>query len=132
MSAKAENVFIGAVHKHMPADVYKEKMSNPYRGGTPDVFYEARHQAWGEYKFIEVPKRADTLIKPNLSALQLDWLQRCYANGHRCFVIIGSRAGGVMLQSPGVWSHGLSAGEFMESIKTKKEIADLITSIVSP
>ena len=132
MSAKAENTYIAGVHKHMPADVYKEKMSNPYRGGTPDFFYEARHQAWCEYKFIEVPKRADTVIKPNLSALQLDWLQRCHTNGHRCFVVVGSRAGGVMLRTVGTWKHGLSAGEFMESIKTKKEIADLITSIVSP
>lgn len=132
MSAKAENTFIAGVHKQMPSDIYKEKMSNPYRGGTPDVYYEARFQLWAEYKFIEVPKRADTLIKPNLSELQLDWLQRCYDNGHKCRVIVGSRAGGVMLAAPGNWKYGITAGEYMASIKTKKEIADILSSIVSP
>jgi hypothetical protein len=132
MSAKQENTFIAGVHKHLPNGVYKEKMSNPYRGGTPDVYYEARFTLWVEYKFIEVPKRADTLITPALTPLQKDWLQRCYDNGHNCRVIVGSRAGGVVLGTPGTWLHGITAGEFVESIKTKKEIADILSSIVSP
>lgn len=132
MSSKQETTYIAGVHKELPKHIYREKMSNPYRGGTPDCYYEARKQLWVEYKFIEVPKRADTVIKPELSALQADWLQRAYANGHPVRVIVGSRAGGVILDTPGVWSHGLAAGEFMERVQTKKEIANLISHIVSP
>lgn len=132
MSAKAETVYAQGVNKQIPTHIYREKMANPYRGGTPDFFYEARKQAWVEYKFVELPKREETLIKPNLSALQLAWLQRCYDNGHTAAVVIGSRAGGIMLRAPGNWLHGVSAGHFIENIKTKKEMAQLITALVSP
>lgn len=132
MTAKQETTFIQGVHKVLPSSIYREKMNNPYRGGTPDVYYEARHILWAEYKFIEVPKREDTLIKPNLSDLQTEWLGRCHINSHRCIVIVGCRAGGVVLHTPGVWEHGIFAGAFVESMLTKKQIADLITSIVSP
>ncbi|RYG07090.1 MAG: hypothetical protein EON92_19000, partial [Burkholderiales bacterium] len=90
MSGKAENTFIGSVGKYLPDTVYAEKMHNPYRGGTPDMYYEGLTQSlWAEYKFVVLPKRADTYIVPELSALQLDWLERCRKNGHAPVVIVG-------------------------------------------
>lgn len=124
MTAKRENTYIAGVHKHLPMEVYAEKTSNPYRGGTPDCYYEGdKRIAWAEYKFIEVPKRADTLIKPELSPLQLRWLRRCQANGHEALVIVGSAVGGVVLRTAGIWQHGIAAGEFMELRLDRKQIA---------
>lgn len=130
MTAKAETVYAQRVNKHLPPEVYREKMNNPYRGGTPDFYYEFQRSLWCEYKFIEVPKREDTIIRPNLSALQLDWLKRCHANGHKPVVVIGSRAGGVALWSPNAWTHGLGAGAFVDQAGTAEEIATIIYQAV--
>jgi hypothetical protein len=107
-------------------------MNNPYRGGTPDYFYELHRQLWVEYKFIEVPKRAGTIIHPNLSALQLTWLKRNHANGHGPLVVVGSRQGGIVLRDPRNWTDGFSAGAFVRSVLTKQVIASQILKAVSP
>lgn len=130
MTAKAETTYAQRVNKHLPPEVYREKMNNPYRGGTPDFYYEFDRPLWVEFKYIEVPKREDTIIRPNLSPLQLDWLERCHGNGHRPLVVVGSRAGGVALRSPGVWRHGLGAGAFVAEAGTAEEIASIIYQAV--
>ena len=131
MSAKPETTYANGVHKYLPASVYVEKMNNPYRGGTPDYYVEGFSRVrWIEYKFIEVPKRDSTIIKPNLSSLQREWLGRNFERGHRPLVVIGSRIGGVALWDPGVWDGGLDAASFRRFAKSKEEIALLISSSV--
>lgn len=136
MTAKRENTYIGNIHRHLPGGVYAEKTNNPYRGGTPDCYYESRFMAWVEYKFNELPKRGTTLMTPNLTPLQADWLRRAHDNGHRCGVIMGAQVGrhsvGVFIRTPGVWLHGISADEFVASAKSTKEMAEVITALVSP
>jgi hypothetical protein len=57
VSSKPETTFIQSIHRHLPKEVYREKMANPYRGGTPDVWYSGyKSDLWVEYKFI--PKLA--------------------------------------------------------------------------
>lgn len=126
MTAKAETVYANAVNKLIPAHVHREKNNNPYRGGTPDFYYEWRKQRWVEFKFVEIPKRAETIIKVNLSALQVEWLQRSYDNGHQPLVVVGSKAGGVVLRTPGTWTRGLLAGAFLDQAVSRGEIAKII------
>lgn len=131
MTSKPETLYANAVNKLIPGHVHREKNNNPYRGGTPDFFYEWRKQRWVEYKFVEIPKRADTFIKINLSALQVEWLQRNYDNGHEPLVVVGSRAGGIALRHPGVWTGGVLAGAFLDAAVSKGEIASILLKHVS-
>lgn len=112
--SKPENSFIAGVHRYVSC--YKEKTNNPYRGGTPDVYYEGQRHLWVEYKFIEVPKRGSTPILADLSALQKDWLCRCHLNTGRARVIVGCKEGGVILETPDQWEQPMPTSEFREHI----------------
>lgn len=94
MASKPETVFISNVHGKLHTAVYAEKMHNPYRGGTFDVYYEAlKDIAWIEYKFIEkLPPTIElwnTKKKPCLSSLQQDWFFRAVNNKKKAFVVLG-------------------------------------------
>jgi hypothetical protein len=100
-----ENRFIHRVHKHLPRGIYREKMHNAYRGGTPDVWYSGKGgDLWIEYKWATNKKGA---LVPNLSALQLDWLTKRQAEGRKVAVAVGSARGNVMLRAPVTWVDGL-------------------------
>lgn len=71
MSKKPETTFIASVHKHLPKELHREKMNNPYSSGTPDVYYSGmKADLWIEYKFIpRIPAHDTTEIKIDLSTL---------------------------------------------------------------
>lgn len=132
MSRKPETGFIAGVHAHLPAAVHREKMANPYRGGTADMYYDGpRSDMWIEYKFIIIPKRADTVIDiPGmLSALQTEWLRARHNNGRCISVVIGARDGGVILTDLN-WEKPTTVAGFRKDIKTRKQIAEWITAKV--
>jgi hypothetical protein len=132
MTAKAETNFANSVHKYLTPNVYAEKMHNPYRGGTPDFYFEGiGRSVWAEYKFVVLPKRADTYIVPNLSALQKDWLERNRQNGGAPVVIVGCEYGGRVFSNHTQWEMGMTCGEFVAGMKKRKELAALITGLVS-
>lgn len=79
------------------------KNHNVYNGGVADSWYSGRRaDLWIEWKWVDLPKRDDTLIditagkKPSLSALQKDWITERRAEGRNVWVVIGSDAGGLM------------------------------------
>ena len=128
--SKPETSFILGVHKYV--DCYAEKMHNPYRGGTPDVWYSGMaRDLWVEYKFVTVPARADTVIVPNLSKLQLNWLTLRRNEGRNVAVVVGCKAGGVILRQTHDWEFGLTVREFRESLITRKSVAEFISSFVN-
>lgn len=91
-----ENRFIQRVHKHLDKRVYREKMHNAYRGGTPDVWYSGpRGDLWVEYKWATGKK----LKAPALSSLQLDWITKRRAEGRNVAVIVGTPRGAFL------WMH---------------------------
>jgi len=130
MAAKAENSFIASVHKHLVKQVYAEKMYNPLRGGTPDVYYEGGKHLWVEYKFIEQPKRPDTIIRPELSDLQKLWLRRSHVSTGRTRVIVGCRAGGVLFVTPDEWEYGITNAAFTRALQRRDELARHIERLV--
>jgi hypothetical protein len=128
MSAKPENSFIHGVHRYVTC--YKEKMNNPYRGGTPDVYYEGnRNCLWVEYKFILVPARDTSFILPELSDLQKHWLRRCHANTGRARVVIGCKAGGVMMQHPDQWEDYTTVRDFKDALLDRKALGAMIDAL---
>lgn len=135
--ATPENTFIASVHRHLPAKLYRIKNHNVFNGGQADCWYSgAEADLWIEYKFIAVPKRDGTLIdiaggnKPDLSALQQEWLSSRHAEGRSVGVLIGSKTGGVWL--PGItWDKPLRADAFTERLLDRKSLAGLIWGLVS-
>lgn len=120
-----ENRFIYAVHRLLPPNVYREKMHNPYRGGTFDVWYSGRFtDLWIEYKWIaKAPKKVRAV--PALEPLQLKWGVGRHEEGRSVFVVVGCPDGGVVFPRK-AWEEGVSAEEFRRTLLTKFALAKWI------
>ena len=118
-----ENTFIKNVNKLIPKEIYREKMHNPYRGGTPDMWYSGRTgDLWIEYKWLStLPK----LVLPNLSELQKVWLRDRSSEGRSVAVVVGSPTGCIWFAKPRQWEKGLRTYH----LGTKTDIADTIERI---
>lgn len=128
MSKKPESTFIAGVHRYLPKTIYAEKMANPYRGGTPDVWYSGtRSDLWIEYKFI--PKIPKTSITAALSALQQQWLARRHSEGRNLAVIVGCPDGGVVFRDR-EWEQALPSPQFTARILPRPSLADWITTAI--
>lgn len=125
MASKPETSFIQGVHRHLPT-VYKEKMNNPYRGGTPDVWYSGKlADLWVEYKCIpRIPKQANIL--PDLSPNQQLWLSQRYSDGRDVVVVVGVVRGGGVIFEHMSWMQPLSPAEFTKQMRSKEAIAAFI------
>lgn len=95
MSSKPETRFYQSIHRLLPKGLHFEKMHNPFRGGTPDVWYSGTlDDLWVEYKWIaKVPVRALIKVAPLLSPLQQQWIELRHAEGRNVAVILGSPKG---------------------------------------
>lgn len=133
MASKPETTFYTSVHRHLPPpeQLHREKMANPYRGGTADHWYSGKHDLWIEWKFIVLPKRPSTVIdlcsgkKPALSALQQDWLRRRHAEGRNVWVVVGCKTGG-RVYTDYDWEKPLSCEDFVSTMNTRAELAHRI------
>jgi hypothetical protein len=126
MAVKPENQFISGIHKYLQHDApYREKTNNPYRGGTPDVWYSGdKADLWIEYKFLpRKPQRGS--VTAELTELQKLWLRKRHAEGRRVYVIVGCPLGGVIMRSL-EWEQPIPVDEFNERIATRKELSDWI------
>lgn len=128
MAVTPENKFRNKVHKHRPKYVYQHKENNQFRGGIPDDYYESNGKPGilrVEYKFVtKFPKTLDLLkatTKPALSPLQLDWLSRCYHNGHQVAVIVGTNEGGIILTDKR-WIEPITREWFEQHMQTPIEL----------
>jgi hypothetical protein len=84
MASGPETRFIQSIHKKLPKTVYHEKMHNPYRGGTPDVWYSGKlRDLWIEYKWGKNKPRK----------LQKDWITKRRAEGRTVWVVTGTPDG---------------------------------------
>lgn len=121
MAVKPENTFIRSVNKFLP-DVYKEKMYNPYRSGTPDVWYSGDiGDIWIEYKYIpKIPKSLK--IVPALTPSQLKWLKDRHAEGRNIAVILGCPAGGVFLHNLD-WEIPMTSEEMIMRLRSRESLA---------
>jgi len=132
LATKPENTFIASVNAHLK-DVYHEKMYNPYRAGTADVWYSgAMGDVWVEYKFIpKIPKSLE--IVPALTDRQLKWLSDRHAEGRNVVVILGCPDGGVLFRNR-TWESPMTSDEMKARIMSRKDLAGLIRGItgVSP
>lgn len=70
------------------------KINDNFQGGVPDAFYCAASQLWVEYKYIScIPKRATTVVTPDVSELQYEWLEDLQKSGLDAWVVLGHPKG---------------------------------------
>ena len=130
MSRGPETTFIQSVHRLLPKKVYRMKNHNEFNGGIADCWYDGPlGDLWVEYKFVVLPKRDDTLVRIELSELQMQWLRERKFNGRNVVVVVGCKEGGVWLDHPRKWEVGYSAQTFRDIIEPRQEIADRIAYI---
>lgn len=134
-----ENTFIASVHRKLPPEdeLHREKNHNEYRGGTADVWYSGKDDLWIEYKFIELPKRDDTVLdfctprgknkNSPISALQQEWLRRRHLEGRNVAVVVGCKEGGIIF-TDFAWEEQVTTKEFKRVLQTREEIAEWIVS----
>lgn len=133
--ATPENTFISSVHRHLPKGLYYMKNHNEYVGGIADCWYSgSAADLWVEYKFIDEPKRPDTVVDlisgkyPKISALQQDWLEGRHAEGRKIGVIVGTQRGGVWY--PGMsWQTAVVAKKFSSQVVDRAQLANTITKL---
>lgn len=125
---KPETRFIGNIHKLIP-QVYAEKMNNPWRAGTPDVYYSGDvGDLWVEYKFIERIPRSKEIL-PELTPRQSRWLNNRYDEGRNVAVVLGTPLGGVIYRNK-EWLTPLDSEALEALIIPRKEVALWILSQV--
>lgn len=135
MARKPETTFYESVHRHLPPKkfLHREKMNNPYLGGTADFWFSGtKKDLWAEYKFLpRVPQRGSVWLckpdvkNPDLSRLQQEWLRGRHMEGRNVCVIVGCPVGGVILRDL-EWEKEFSAKDFVARILTREEIAQWI------
>ena len=133
MAKKPENQFITSVHKHVPpSQLYRMKNHNAYVGGVPDVYYSgspgpsgSSNDLWVEYKYIPVTTpRAD--VVPDLSRQQFDWIKGRRSEGRSCWVIVGSKNGGVIFTDLDEMQNGITAFEYLDRLVDRKTLMKTI------
>ena len=83
MGRGPENRFIASIHRLLPNELHAEKMHNPYRGGTFDVWYSGnKADIWVEYKYD------DNWLSP----LQAKWGRGRHAEGRKAIESWGATA----------------------------------------
>ena len=102
MASKPETTFRLKIERRLPRTLHREKMNNPFRGGTADSWYSGKGgDLWVEYKFLpRVPQRG--FITPerlDLSHLQRQWLRGRHEEGRNVAVIVGTPVGGVIMRN---------------------------------
>lgn len=123
-SQKPETKFIQSIHRLIP-EVYFEKNNNPWRSGTPDVWYSGdKGDLWIEYKYLgQFP--ANKAIYPELTAQQTRWLNNRYKEGRNVAVVLGTKTGGVVYINKD-WNNPYSATELNDRILSRLDIATWI------
>lgn len=125
MARKPETNFRLKIERRLPRALHREKMNNPFRGGTADSWYSGKGgDLWVEYKFLpRVPQRG--IITPerlDLSHLQCQWLRGRHEEGRNVAVIVGTPAGGVIMRDL-EWEEEVAVDLFVSRTVTVPDIA---------
>lgn len=124
-----ENRYLQSINRLLPDSIHREKMHNPYRGGTFDMWYSGKlADLWIEYKWVNRMPKKGVLI-PELSELQKKWGRGRQEEGRNVAVVVGSPIGGVWFIAPTEWEGGLE--DVSNILQTKQEIAGKISALTS-
>lgn len=96
----------------MPTDVFRQGMTavTTTAGGTPDYYYDLKHDLWVEYKALRQDDHFPRILPEDAlpTPLQRQWLDRRFAAGGNAVVAVGlklkGRVHGFLLENPEQWS----------------------------
>jgi hypothetical protein len=101
-------------------------MANPYRSGTPDLWYSGQlNDLWVEYKFVVLPKRETTYINFDVSPLQRRWIEHRRREHRNVWLIVGCSKGGAVFQ--GAFPDGMFSHMYLERVESVASVAGLIS-----
>lgn len=95
LAEKNETIFCRALHRKLDKRITFIKMSNPFRNGIPDFYYEGPTGkiAWIEYKWIEKEWDSDRNVSEICAhkgwTQQRHWLERTHSKNILSYTIIG-------------------------------------------
>ncbi|RKX34707.1 MAG: hypothetical protein DRP64_19855 [Verrucomicrobia bacterium] len=123
---------IRAVHAYLPKEFNRYKIQTAFNNGIADCYYVGKRDAlWIEYKQTVMPKRDKTLIKPNLSSLQLKFLTAHITADLNAWVIVFTNEGHIILNDHQHWTDGITAETARFYLKSYKELANAILQTVN-
>lgn len=129
-----ESQFTSNVHKRVTKNVHCWKIRDDFNNKKVDAFYRYKcglgSPTWIEYKYIKkLPKRGTTVIKPDLTAGQREFLNDANRAGESGLVIIGYKSQGVILK-PHEFD-GITTEQFTQRLMTYNDLAFQIEKVVS-
>lgn len=121
MASGPETRFIKSIHRLL-SSTYFEKMNNPFRSGTPDVWYSGKKgDLWVEYKFTENLPRSNAIM-PDVSARQDRWLTHRLNEGRNVAVVLGTKDGAILYRDR-EWAVPLDEKTLTMRLLSKQELA---------
>ena len=126
-----ESKFVKKVHRLLPDEIFIWKIADPFQGGVPDAQYfgQTGQSLFVEYKYIKKrPVRPTTVVKPNLSVQQINWLNLLYERQQNVFVVLGHSSECFIFSTPETWEHG-APNQNLES-KTLVELVEAYASVL--
>lgn len=130
-----ERQLIDAINKRVPKSIHRQSMTSASltSNGTPDYYYDGPGgDLWVEYKMRSAMPR-DGIVVPELTPLQLNWLERRFNNSRlhttNAVVVVGlPNRTAVLMQSPTEWRNGVNVNRY----ETLEGLAAWITEFCSP
>jgi hypothetical protein len=122
---KRENQFVSGVHEYLPPEPKfpRHKTHNPYVAGIWDWYYAGGLRTlWVEYKYIDVPKRDDTLVTPALTPMQVKFGEGLSSCQTALAVVVGCKAGAV-IYTDSSWLDAITTAEFRKRIISRRDLA---------
>lgn len=122
-----EHSFIRAIHKSLPAEVYRWKIHDTFTGGVPDTLYAGPSGIlFVEYKWLKsLPKKESTLINLGLSQLQINWLDKFHSYNQNVAVAVGY-SGGVLLFTNKDWTKDINVANIQKYSLSRKDYISFI------
>lgn len=104
------------------------KINDNYAGGIPDsLFIGPENALWIEFKWLgKLPKRESTIVKPQLSKLQLSWMRRLQENNQLSLAVIGMPKVCIVFTSIETMENGILNKDIQTM--THNELVELIVS----
>ena len=122
-----EHSFIRAIHKSLPAEVYRWKIHDTFTGGVPDTLYAGPSGIlFIEYKWLKsLPKKQSTSINLGLSQLQINWLDKFHSYNQNVAVAVGY-SGGVLLFTNKDWTKDINVANIQNYSLSRKDYISFI------
>lgn len=122
-----ESGYIRSVNKYLPDAVYHWKIATQFNNGIPDCYYSGNtRDLWIEWKYVRTTRKLPDSIKPALSTLQNQWLNKRLTEGRNVAVIVGTDHGCLLFLNK-AWERSKSTA----SLLSKKECASWIENFCS-